>query len=341
MPRVPLSTAALKMQRVPRTVWGTSLCLAGGALFLVDWWPLGIIILLVGLPLAITGALTILKARKFNHQDATIAQSIEHELGQLLIQPATAAYSTTTDQWEVAHGSVVELQRHFDQDTAGGLQGTLNHRFSVFSSSFGYAAGHGGDNWFGAATLTGTRGFLNGISNVDLSLNSTTRDNLMGDALFSVLEFSTASGSTDTMRLISTSQPAAASWLGNLTANVGNGLGGDSTHAGSAVLGNLNALVNHFMPRDISYTTDRLMALERRSRTGDAPTIHAIGHPVGRNAMLATKIRFPDGQSTHLFPVQFPDLLGRAMGLATSQAFASLEPGKRKMRSKESGSGST
>lgn len=314
------------MLRIKRAVWGVLLLLAGVALAVTtDFWVAAVLMILIGLPLATTGVMATVRAYRFNRQDAAIAAKINHELEQLLVQPATAAFTPGDDGWQVPRGSVVELQRHFDQDTVGGLQGTLGHRYSLFASSFGTTLGSGGRNWFGGTSLASTSGFLTGISNLNLRLNSVTRDNLMGDALFSVLEFETAAGGFDTMRLISMSQPAAAGWVGGLVDTVGQGLGGYSTHAGTAVLRHVQPIVNHFTPRDISYTTDRLMALERRSRNGESPTIRALGQPVGRNAMLATEIWFSDGQCARLFPVRFPDLFGGAIGLATNRAFTELE----------------
>jgi hypothetical protein len=325
MADISLSPTARAMLRTKRMVWGIALLLVGLSLLSQDTWWLSLVFLLIGLPLAVTGVLAAAKAHKFNKQDAAIANNVRQEFGQLLARSPTPAFDATADGWEVPEGSVVELQRHFDQDTVGGLQGTLSHRYSMFSSSFGSSLTSGGRDWFNTVSMTSTRGFLTGLSNLDLQLNSVTRDNLMGDALFSVLEFETASGHRDTMRLISMSQPAAASWVGGLVENIGHGLGGRSTHAGTAVLNHIQAMVDHYTPRDISYTTDRLMALERRSRGDKAPTIRAQGQPVGRNAMLATTIHFTDGQVTRLFPIRFPDFLGHAMGLATSRAFEEIE----------------
>ena len=330
MASYPLSSTARTMLRTKRAVWGVLLLIAGGVLITAtDFWVAALLLMLTGLALAATGVIATVKAHRFNRQDAAIAESIRHELGQLLIQPPTSAFTPGDDGWQVSRGSVVELQRHFDQDTVGGLQGTLDHRYSLFASSFGTTLGSGGRDWFGGTSLVSTSGFLTGVSNLNLRLNSVTRDNLMGDALFSVLEFETAAGDFDTMRLISMSQPAASAWIGGLVDTVGQGLGGHTTHAGTAVLHHVQPMVDHFTPRDISYTTDRLMALERRSRNGESPTIRALGQPVGRNAMLATEILFSDGQCTRLFPVRFPDLFGGAIGLATSRAFSELE-GKRR-----------
>jgi hypothetical protein len=313
------------MLRTGKLVWGCILVIAGLLLFTQDMAAFGVILLIIGIPLSLVGLAAGRKAGRFNRQDTAVAERIGEELWHMLQRPALSAYAPDSQGWEIQDARVVELQRHFDQETAGNLDGALHHNFSSFSSSFGLSLGRGGQNWFGAASAGKTTGLLTGISNVSLTMRSTTRDNLMGDALFSVLEFPTAKGEFDTMRLISMSQPGAAAWIGDLVNAVGVNLGGHSTHSGGTVLRHLPDLVNHFTPKDVSYTTDRLKALERRHHdAGSVPTLHAFGQPIGRNAMIATEIRFADGQRSHLFPLEFPRMLGDAVGRASSSALESL-----------------
>jgi hypothetical protein len=313
------------MLRTGKLVWGCILTIAGLFLFTRDMPALAVVLLIAGVPLSLVGLTAARKARRFNRHDTAVAERIGEEFWHMLQRPALSAYAPDNQGWEIQEARVVELQRHFDQETAGNLDGALHHNFSSFSSSFGVSVGRGGQNWFGAASASNTTGLLTGLSNVSLSMHSTTRDNLMGDALFSVLEFPTNSGELDTMRLISMSQPGAAAWIGDLVNAVGQNLGGHSTHSGETVLRHVPDLVGHFTPKDISYTTDRLKALERRHRdTGQIPTLHAFGQPIGRNAMIATEIRFADGQRSHLFPLQFPRILGNAIGKASSSALEGL-----------------
>lgn len=313
------------MLRTGKLVWGCILTFAGLFLSTGDVPALAVVLLITGVPFALVGLAAGRKARRFNRQDTAVAERIGEEFWYMLQRPALPAFTPDSQGWEIQEARVVELQRHFDQETAGNLDGALHHNFSSFSSSFGLTLGRGGQNWFGAASAGSSTGLLSGISNVSLTMHSTTRDNLMGDALFSVLEFPTNNGEFDTMRLISMSQPGAAAWIGDLVNAVGLNLGGHSTHSGGTVLRHLPDLVGHFTPKDISYTTDRLKALERRHRdAGLVPTLHAFGQPIGRNAMIATEIRFADGQRSHLFPLEFPRMLGNAIGKASSSALESL-----------------
>lgn len=313
------------MLRTGKLVWGCILVVAGLFLFTQEMAAFAVILLIIGIPLSLVGFSAGRKARRFNRHDTAVAGRIGDEFWNMLQRPALPAYAPDDQGWEISEARVVELERHFDQETAGNLNGALHHNFSSFSSSFGLSVGRAGQDWFGAASASNSRGLLTGISNANLTMHSTTRDNLMGDALFSVLEFPTGSGDLDTMRLISMSQPGAAAWLGDLINVVGQNLGRHSTHSGATVLRHLPDLVAHFTPKDVSYTTDRLKALERRQRdTGLVPTLHAFGQPIGRNAMIATEIRFADGQRSHLFPLQFPRMLGHAIGKASNSAMESL-----------------
>src|SRR5690606_21877557 len=107
-------------------------------------------------------------------------------------------------------------------------------------------------------------GAIRGLSQVDLAVSSTTRNNLMGDALFSVFEAPGPAGDRDTYRVISMSQPGVISWLQELVAFAANQVGGPRTHAGGTVLSWTQQLVQRFAPGDISYVTDRLKALQAR-----------------------------------------------------------------------------
>jgi hypothetical protein len=340
MANIPFSPAAQQMRRTGKLLWGLALVVLailflpfsgadGGADFVLSG-----LLAIVGGPLLFVGIRAEQRARAFNREDMAIANSISHELTGLVNASPAAAFDGDEQSWEVPFGTVVELQRHFDRDTAGSLLGTLDHRLSMFTRSFGVGVAQARSSVLLAGGVSGTRGFMSGVSNVDVTMSSTTRDNLMGDALFSVLEVPSRNGTNDTMRVISMSQPGAASWIANLVTNVGNGLGARSTHAGATVLNFVTPLTGHFAPRDISYATDRLMALERRSRiSGDAPGIAAFGEPIGRNAMLATRLRFDDGQVTSLFPARFPAILGRSIGAATTAAIQQLEVEKGNQKS--------
>lgn len=57
------------------------------------------------------------------------AESISQELSELCRRPEIEAYRPDAGSASVSEATVVELERHFDQETAGSIIGTLNHRF--------------------------------------------------------------------------------------------------------------------------------------------------------------------------------------------------------------------
>lgn len=324
-----LSPAARSIARPGQLGWGIALAAVGlFFLFLAltgasAATALSVILLLIGLPLLANGWIKLTRARAYNRADLALAETISQELNELCQRPEIEAYLPDAGSASVNEATVVELERHFDQETAGSIIGTLNHRFSTFGHSTGFSGGGiSNSGLLSAVNNSSMRGFINGVSSASLRMNQTTSANLLGDALFSVLEFTSATGHKDTMRVVSVSAPAASSWIADLIAGVGHALGGTSTHAGSSVGQWIGPLTNKFTPRDISYTTDRLKALERSS---DLTRISVTGQTVGRNAILGTQFRFADGQQTNLFPAQFPQMLGTAIGQATRRAVQQID----------------
>ncbi|MDJ0354953.1 hypothetical protein [Paenarthrobacter sp. PH39-S1] len=96
---------------------------------------------LIGLPLLITGFRAGAKARAFNRADFALAESLDQELGELYRRPAADAYQPDSTSGILGNATVIELERHFDQDTAGNMAGTLDHQFSMFSRSTGFSVG--------------------------------------------------------------------------------------------------------------------------------------------------------------------------------------------------------
>lgn len=167
-----------------------------------------------GLVLTIVGALGEAKARRTNRDDWATAEALAVHADQLLAQPPSRAYTSDA----VIHldpQRVLEVERHFDEKTAGEARGTLMHQFSMFGHSFGlgYAAGQ-------RTTVAGGvhSAAIKGMSDVHLSLSSTTRHDLMGDALFALFETRDADGMADTLRVTALSNGAVMEWIHGLIA---------------------------------------------------------------------------------------------------------------------------
>ncbi|MFQ4147944.1 hypothetical protein AAGW05_04490 [Arthrobacter sp. LAPM80] len=333
--KVPYSPYARTLLHTGRTVWGvilTALALyfffltgtTGSGLWVVPF----VICAAIGIPLLISGIRAWRKAVAFNEADYAFSLRIHAQLSALAALPHEAVFGSDASCVDIHGARVVELERHFDQETSGAITGSLNHSMSMFGASVSHSRGYiSGATETSARTSSSSvsvmRGMIKGVSTVQLGMSSTTRSNLLGDALFSVLEFTGNDGHRDTMRLVSMSAPAAGQWMGDLIHGVSQSLGGPATHAGKAVADWIQPLVNSFAPRDISYATDRLKAMERDKKT-TLPT--ASGQLVGRNAMLATSIEFSGGTTTRLFPHKFPVMFGASIGHAGSDALGLSGP---------------
>lgn len=289
------------------------------------------ILFILGVIFLIIGVRGQLKANEFNRADWAMADALAAELEQLWRTPATAAYEQPEDLATVPNARLVEIERHFDQQTEGAIIGTMSHKLKMFGRTFNGTYGRarhnaGGRSSFSSVSLGGFRGSINGLSEVDLGLSSTTRDNLMGDALFSVFEAPGPAGARDTYRVISMSQPGVGSWVTDLVQQVSGQLGGRQTHSGTTVAtwaGNLRA---QFLPGDISYVTDRLKAISARPSEEREPVTIA-GTEAGRNAVLASRIQIAGGEELRLMPSAFPGLLGTAIAHGIAGGERTLNPG--------------
>lgn len=308
-------TAATYWANEGRANWGISFATSqviGGSFFVT------------AAVLVIIGVAAEVKAKAFETRDRTLATSLARHLDTMLATvPRTQAYEHDPSMSTVNGAKIVEVERHFDQQTAGAITGALSHRLSMFGTSFSMSSGSASSTATGpgssvsrmsSSSLGTFSGTISGLSRVELGLSTTTRDNLMGDALFSVFEYDNR-GARDTLRVTSMSRPAVQSWIADLVGAVAARVGGQGTHAGSAILLRTPSVIALFEPPDISYATDRLKAMVSRPYDEREP-ITVSGTAVGRNAMIATTLQIRPGEQLHLFPAQLPMLFGRAVGSA-------------------------
>lgn len=253
------------------------------------------------------------RARTFNKADWALADGLAGALDRLRQLPPTDAYEQRQALQIIPRARLVEIERHFDQQTEGAITGTMSHKLRMFGTSFSAGVGHlsRGGTLVGGS-LGSFSGSINGLSQVDLGMNGTTRANLMGDAVFAVFEATGPAGHRDTYRVISMSQPGVCSWMHSLVQHAADQFGGGATHSGTTMLSWSGRLIDRFQPPDISYVTDRLKAVVNRPYDEREP-VEISGTPAGRNALVATSIRIAGGEELRMMPSRFPELLGAAV----------------------------
>ncbi|WP_454116726.1 hypothetical protein [Microbacterium aurum] len=339
-----MSPAARRLRKRGFLTWGIivlsvwllcSLAFAGlfaqaqmsyAAAFLGGQVMIGWVFLLLGLVLLTVGIVGEMRAQRFNRRDIALANAFHDRLMELAQVPRASMY-TDPDAPVVRDARLIEIERHFDQQTQGAITGTLETRMKMFASSFGVSSGRSygtseyyGDGRAGASTTsygttsTTTSGTIQGTTTAHLGLSQTTRANLMGDALFAVFEVA-----GDTYRVVSMSTPAAREWLADLVRGVAAHYGGDQTHAGGVIAAWVPTLVQQFGPEDVSYATDRLKSIAARDFAERDP-VSITGAPVGRNAMIAVSMQLATGQTLELMPIAFPAVFGSAIGAADKRA---------------------
>ncbi|WP_281872773.1 hypothetical protein [Brachybacterium paraconglomeratum] len=278
---------------------------------------------IVALVLVIVGVLGEVKARRINREDWATATALAEHAEELLRQPSGAAYTSGAVIRMDPH-RVLEVERHFDEKTAGEARGTLMHQFSMFGQSFGVGYAVGNRTSVGSSVHSGA---IRGMSDVHLALSSTTRHDLMGDALFALFETRDSSGAADTLRVTALSNGAVLEWINGLVEQTAQQFGLD-THSGVTVRSYAQRLAAHFAPADVSYLSDRLhLALAQDKRGEQTPVIAVDGVRSGRGAVVATSARIGDADDLRIFPTAFPAMWGHAVGGALTAASAPAQIG--------------
>jgi hypothetical protein len=263
----------------------------------------------------VTGILGEIRAKRFNAQDWALAHALAESLRELWSQPSETAYQVSDNEFRIQGARLIEIERHFDSQTNGAILGSMTHQLRMFGTSFSTSYGQVRGTHASSTSLGNFSGSIRGLSEVNLDLSTTTRNNLLGDALFSVFEAPGPAGERDTYRVISMSQPGAAGWINDLVQFAAHQFEGPMTHAGTAVLNWGHDLTARFVPGDISYVTDRLKALHSRPAE-ERELVTVRGTPAGRNAFIATSLSIGEGEELKLMPALFPGLLGHAVAVA-------------------------
>jgi len=354
-PYRPLSVRARSFQQPKAISWAFILGAVWGCITFVFWSLLSLSSAqTIGSKLTVTqflggpfllGALICLavwvageaRARAFNRTDWALADGLAGALERLGNTPHIEAYEERQAQQVIPEGRLIEIERHFDHQSDGAITGTLSHTMRMFGSTVSAGLGQvsrGGTMVSGS--LGSFSGSINGLSQVDLAMQNTTRADLMGDALFAVFEAVDPSGRRDTYRVISMSQPGVRGWIDALVRHAADQFGGGATHSGSTLLAWAGNLMAQFQPQDTSYVTDRLKAVLTRTYDDREP-VEIVGTPAGRNAVLATSVRIAGGEELRLMPSRFPQLFGAAVAEGITVGHRALSGGGVKPRGALSG----
>ena len=266
----------------------------------------------IGIVLTLVGALGERKARRINREDWALAEAIAGRCEQILQLPPHTAYSSQEVR-EAAPQQLLEVQRHFDERTVGDVRGTVMHQFSMFGTSLGLGQAVGSRSVISGGALSGA---MRGLSDVHLNLSSTTRRDLMGDAIFALFETRDAAGHPDTLRVTALSNGAVQDSMRALVQQTVGAFGLD-THSGVTVNEYAGRVAAHFAPGDVSYLSDRLHLVAAQTQRGEVPPPVAIrGVPAGRGAVVVTSAQIGDGPVLQVFPTAFPQIWGTQIGAA-------------------------
>ncbi|WP_349828012.1 hypothetical protein [Brevibacterium litoralis] len=283
---------------------------------------LGGLFFLLGAVFFIIGLVSEIRARSFDSADRSRAALVTTGIQNLLSRPRTEGYQSGQTTVEVPGAVLLEVYRHFDQDTAGQILTTINTTTRGWGLSSSFLSGSSSHRATGPDTASSSHlGSSIGINTMNTrttgtefsTVNQTTRQNLMGDALFSVFEVTDPqTGRTDTVRAVSLSTPAVVDFIRDLVSSACDLVGGPGTHAGASVLHFMNAIIGQFAPGDISYVTDRLKSIHARPLAERRPVV-LRGETTGRNAILVTTLQMEGEQPLETYPARLPELLGRSI----------------------------
>ena len=270
----------------------------------------------VGIVLTLVGVLGERKARRINREDWTLAEAIADRCEQILQLPPHTAYNSRQVR-DAAPQQLLEVERHFDARTAGDVRGAVMHQFSMFGTSLGLGQAVGSRSVVSGGALSGA---MRGLSDVHLTLSSTTRSELMGDAICALFETRGAEGHPDTLRVTALSNGAVQDSMRALVQQTVGAFGLD-THSGVTVNDYAGRIAAHFAPGDVSYLSDRLHLVAAQTKRGEVPPPVAIrGVPAGRGAVVVTSATIGDGPVLQVFPTAFPQLWGTQIGEAIRAA---------------------
>lgn len=189
---------------------------------------------------------------------------------------------------------LAEVSKHFDSNTNASITGWMDHNLGFH----GWGAGVG----VGGVGLGVGRLGLSGHSDVNLTMDATTRDNMLSDGFIAVLEIGSGA-SVQPIRLVVPGDPAARGTVASLILAATRAYGGREGSHRTRTLENLAAAVRSAPLGDISYCSDRLSAILRLP-PAQRPALSITGVSLGRHVVLGCAIRFGNEATEYqLFPL--------------------------------------
>lgn len=222
-------------------------------------------------------------------EHAAADRALALEIQRYLYAPLSPLYEATPGYSVTREVTVGELVRNFNQETSGSIAGWIDYRLGFKGWGVGVQAGRLGLG-------TGSLG-LSGLSQVHLSLSSTTRADLVSDGWMAVLEAPTAGGVPDMMRLVVPSEAAVNELLGGLASSVAEACGTVLPRSSRMIIECSRALCAPGRT-NISYVGDRLMALTRLP-ADRRPPVTVIGVQLADHTVLGGALRFGTEDGVH------------------------------------------
>lgn len=208
---------------------------------------------------------------------------------------------------------VLEVERHFDEKTAGETRGTPMYEFSMFGRSFGAGYAAGGRSSVSSSVHAAA---IQGMSDVHLAVATTTGQDLTGDALFALFETRDEHGAADPLRVTALCNGTVLEWIPALVEQMAHRFGLD-THFGVAIQNYAPRLASHFGTAVVSYLSVRLhpaFAQDKRCEQMPVISVGGVQARAGRGAIVATSASIGGSDQLRIFPTAFPAMWGDAVG---------------------------
>lgn len=226
-----------------------------------------------------------------NERDFKLASVVNKSLELISKSPFPAINDKSSGVFVLKKYSVGEISRHFDSQINAQITGWLDHEF--------YGGGVGIIDWGNLGMIIGTLGFQ-GMSQVNLDLAGTARDNLAGDGFVAVLENSQSPDQGSILRVVAPSEPAAREFVASLLLSLGKGCG-EGSYQDEAFRRNIDGLTS-LVRTDISYVSDRLTSI-LRMESNRRPAVSLAGVKLGEHTILGGAIQFDNDERWYqLFP---------------------------------------
>lgn len=212
-----------------------------------------------------------------------------------IIKPGFAIPLTTPDTPAVEvrrNLRLGEIRREFDSQTAGVIQGTMQHELGLHGNFTGVKLG-------GIGIGRGQLG-LSGVTDVNLKTRSTTRSDFLSDSFVAIFDEPRQSVIPETLRVIVPTEEECRELIVDYFSSVSTQMGLNRFNEGLDQ--RIMQVATQSIATDISYVSDRLSAVLRMNAE-KPPTFNVVGVMSGPHMMLGGAIQMQgDDRWLQLFP---------------------------------------